>query len=58
MSECAEFEVGKRPKCPFCQGTGEVVTRPSRLMGATYLEGDSGDEKLEPCPLCGKSGGT
>lgn len=39
-------------KCPLCGGTGEVINRPSRLIGATYWGSDSGDEKLEPCPMC------
>jgi len=46
MSEC----------CPLCQGTNEVLVRPSRLMGATYKDGDSGDERIEVCELCSKEG--
>ncbi len=39
--------------CELCGGTGEVVKRPTRLMGATYYqEGNLGDEELEPCPAC------
>lgn len=40
--------------CKLCGETGEVVNRPSRLMGATYWGNDSGDERLEPCPICRK----
>lgn len=44
----------KEVKCLLCQGTKEVIRRPARLMGATYLETDQykGDEHFEPCPLC------
>lgn len=41
-------------KCVLCQGTGEAINRPSRLIGATYRDGDLGDERLEPCPICCK----
>jgi len=42
------------PICPLCNGTGEIIKRPARLMGATYPEDDQwkGDEHFEPCPLC------
>lgn len=40
--------------CPLCQNKGKMLVRSARLMGATYLEGDSykGDEHFVPCPLC------
>lgn len=40
-----------KPKCPLCDDSGEVVVRPTRLIGATYLDGDSGDERIERCPF-------
>lgn len=45
-----------KESCPLCQGTGEVLERPARLMGATYPESDpwKGDEHFVPCPLCKK----
>ena len=43
-------------RCSHCGGTGEVVSRPSRLMGATYLDTGSGDERLEICPHCNIEG--
>jgi len=41
--------------CILCDGSGEIINRPTRLMGATYPEDDQwkGDEHFEPCPLCG-----
>lgn len=42
--------------CPLCQGTKEVLVRPSRLMGATYIDGGSGDERIEVCELCSEEG--
>lgn len=38
--------------CPLCNDYSEVVVRPERLLGATYFNGGSGDEYLEPCPIC------
>ena len=38
--------------CELCEDSREVVVRPDRVMGATYWGSDSGDEHLEPCPLC------
>ena len=40
-----EQDKGKE-SCPLCGGTGEVIKRPVRLMGATYPEDDTwkGDE--------------
>jgi len=36
----------------------QVIKRTTRLMGATYPEGDpwKGDEYFEPCPICGQVG--
>lgn len=47
-----EQKVKERGICPLCDDSGEVVVRPTRLMGATYWGRDSGDEYIEPCPLC------
>lgn len=48
----------RKPKlCELCEGSTEIVVRPTRLIGATYPEDDKwkGDEHLEPCPLCWQS---
>jgi len=43
--------------CQLCDGTVEVVVRPSPILGATYPEDDSWkeDEHLVPCSLCSQS---
>ncbi len=43
--------------CELCGGSGEVVVRPRRLMGATYWDGECGDEQLGPCPCCAETEG-
>lgn len=35
--------------CSLCGGSGEVVNRPTRVIGAT---GYVVDEQLKPCPVC------
>ena len=41
-----------RSECELCKGSGEVIVRSSRLMGATYWGSERGDEHLEECPQC------
>lgn len=46
------FTIFSEKDCPLCDNCREVVIRPTRLIGATYLDEYLGDERLEPCPLC------
>ncbi len=46
----------EKESCELCQGSGEIVQRPSRVMGYTLTEGESIDERLVPCPLCKTKG--
>ena len=50
ISPCPKCSV----KCLLCEDSGEVVVRPTRVLGATYWDIDLGDERVVPCPLCAK----
>jgi len=42
-----------KSNCSLCEGSGEVLKRPARLMGVTYFNDKwMGDEHFGKCPLC------
>ena len=51
-----EENIKKESKCSLCKDKKFILQRPSRLIGATYLNGENGDECEIPCPSCNKEG--